>query len=243
MIGIRAFVFIVTCCISASQVMAMSGRSSGEQQFPQDAEGHNFKCGKTLVTFLPHSGDVASFRVGSTTYLLKQAISASGARYLAEGDPETEFWTKGDKAWVTIAGKKLPECHLVEKAQEKVESPDGVQDFEWTLVDINGKTVQGDPRLAATKRSKITLQFDARSDRFSGNSGCNRYSGSYTLKEADLKINPQIVSTRMACLNRDLARQEQEYLSILPQITHIQRDETGTLTLTGSGHILKYRLL
>lgn len=243
MIGIRAFVLTMVCCISASQVTAMSGRPSREQQFPQDATGYNFRCGKTLATFLPRSGDVADLRVGNTTYLLKSAISASGARYLAEGDPETEFWTKADKAWLTIAGKKLPDCHLVEKVQEKVDSPDGIQNFEWTLVDINGETIKSDPRFTPIGHSKITLQLNAQSERFGGNSGCNRYSGSYTLKEDSLKINPQIISTKMACLNTDLARQEQEYLNILPQITRIQRDETGALILTGAGHILKYRIL
>jgi membrane-bound inhibitor of C-type lysozyme len=36
--------------------------------------------------------------------------AASGAKYEAEGDPATTFWSKGDKATLTIRGQALPEC-------------------------------------------------------------------------------------------------------------------------------------
>ena len=47
---------------------------------------------------------------------LVQARSASGARFVAEGDPSTEFWTKGEQAWLTLRGVKWPECVAVPAA-------------------------------------------------------------------------------------------------------------------------------
>ncbi len=36
--------------------------------------------------------------------------AASGARYEAEGDPSTSFWSKGEGAMVTLRGEALPDC-------------------------------------------------------------------------------------------------------------------------------------
>lgn len=42
--------------------------------------------------------------------ILQQAVSASGARYVAPGDPGTEFWGKGSQAAVKWSGTTLPVC-------------------------------------------------------------------------------------------------------------------------------------
>lgn len=48
--------------------------------------------------------------VGDDSRMLQQAVSASGARYVAPGDPGTEFWSKGGQANVTWSGTALPVC-------------------------------------------------------------------------------------------------------------------------------------
>ncbi|MBC7182190.1 MAG: META domain-containing protein, partial [Marinobacter sp.] len=42
--------------------------------------------------------------------LLKPAESASGALYVAPGDESTRFWSKGERATLTIQGQTYPEC-------------------------------------------------------------------------------------------------------------------------------------
>lgn len=42
--------------------------------------------------------------------LLKPAESASGALYVAPGDDSTRFWTKGERAMLSIRGQHYPEC-------------------------------------------------------------------------------------------------------------------------------------
>lgn len=42
--------------------------------------------------------------------LLKPAASASGALYVAPGDDSTRFWSKGERAMLTIGGQEYPEC-------------------------------------------------------------------------------------------------------------------------------------
>jgi heat shock protein HslJ len=41
---------------------------------------------------------------------MAEAMSASGARFEAEGDPSSWFWSKGDVATVSLFGEEYPEC-------------------------------------------------------------------------------------------------------------------------------------
>lgn len=57
-----------------------------------------------------------------------------------------------------------------------------------------------------------TLQFDAKEQRFSGSTGCNRFFGSYRNPGgADLAVGG-VGATRMACLTPDVNQQETEML-------------------------------
>lgn len=48
--------------------------------------------------------------LGDQTFDLRQTVSASGARYVALSDPDTAFWSKGDRALLTLSGATYPEC-------------------------------------------------------------------------------------------------------------------------------------
>lgn len=55
-------------------------------------------------------GQLMEVVVGGESRILQQAVSASGARYVAPGDPGTQFWGKGGQANVTWSGTELPVC-------------------------------------------------------------------------------------------------------------------------------------
>ncbi len=59
-----------------------------------------FDCGGTEVQFGVVDDD-AVLRVHDVDYKMVEAIAASGARYVSEGDDSTEFWSKGNSAMVT----------------------------------------------------------------------------------------------------------------------------------------------
>lgn len=51
------------------------------------------------------------------TLVLSPVVAASGAKFTAEDDPETWFWSKGSTgALLSVAGRLYPECHLVPPA-------------------------------------------------------------------------------------------------------------------------------
>lgn len=43
---------------------------------------------------------------------MAEAMSASGARFEAEGDPSSWFWSKGDVATLSLWGEEYPECRM-----------------------------------------------------------------------------------------------------------------------------------
>src|SRR2546430_1665731 len=57
------------------------------------------------------------------------------------------------------------------------------------------------PVLASdTSAGKIPqLSFDLKTNRFSGNTGCNAISGAFMLKNDALSFDEKMISTRMAC--------------------------------------------
>ena len=92
----------------------------------------------------------------------------------------------------------------------------------WTLVNTSL------PGVAAGVT--ITATFDA--GRVGGTSGCNSYSGPYTVSGSKLTIGPDIAGTQMACGAAQMAA-ERLYLGVLPK-TASYRIVGTDLTLVGA---------
>lgn len=76
--------------------------------------------------------DRMRLQVGDRAFDLRQAVSASGARYVALADPTTSFWSKGDRGMLEVAGTAYPECIPVETAKTPFRAT-GNEPF-WSLV-------------------------------------------------------------------------------------------------------------
>jgi heat shock protein HslJ len=74
--------------------------------------GTPYRCGEASVIF-GVLGERARMVAGGEVFDLKPVVSASGARYRAVDGTETGFWSKGERALVTVRGKELPECLAV----------------------------------------------------------------------------------------------------------------------------------
>lgn len=81
--------------------------------------------------------DNAVMEIGDERFTLVRAITGSGARYDAEGDPETYFWSKGETAFVSLRGKRLAECRRMAPAAPKPYVARG-HEPEWSLGVENG---------------------------------------------------------------------------------------------------------
>lgn len=76
-----------------------------------------YRCGKQTVA-AEARGDTLRLEIGGDAFTLRQAVSASGARYEAAGDPSTYFWTKGDNALLSLHGVAYPECAVLTGSEE-----------------------------------------------------------------------------------------------------------------------------
>lgn len=74
-----------------------------------------FQCGAQRAT-IDFTDKAMHLRVGEQVFELRQAISASGGRYEAVGDPTTSFWTRGRRATLAVNGQTYPECKQVAEA-------------------------------------------------------------------------------------------------------------------------------
>ncbi|EGV19920.1 META domain-containing protein [Thiocapsa marina] len=92
--------------------------------------------------------DRMRMQVGDRTFDLRQAISGSGARYVALADPTTSFWSKGERGMLEIAGTAYPECIPVETAKTPFRAT-GNEPF-WSL-DLTDKRVELNTDLGETR--------------------------------------------------------------------------------------------
>lgn len=69
----------------------------------------NWNCARQPIE-VRMVGQFMEVMLGSESRLLLPAVSASGARYVAPGDADTEFWSKGGLANLSWSGKALPVC-------------------------------------------------------------------------------------------------------------------------------------
>ena len=88
-------------------------------------------------------------------------------------------------------------------------APEPLIGTNWTLDSI----YSGDAVSSVISGTAITAVFD-HEGRVSGSTGCNRYSGSYTVAETSLSIS-SLGSTKMACQGPGIMQQESTYLASL----------------------------
>ncbi|MCD0474571.1 META domain-containing protein [Flavobacterium sp. EDS] len=62
---------------------------------------------------------------------------------------------------------------------------------------------------------RASIKFDPTEKKVSGNTGCNNFFGTYTLKGNDHIVFSGLGSTRMACIDEEVAKTEQKMLSLL----------------------------
>ena len=101
-----------------------------------------------------------------------------------------------------------------------------IEGVDWWLVSLGGTAAH-----AAPDSTVPMLRLDAADARATGNGGCNRFSGSYTLDGTSLSFGP-LAMTRRACLEEALNRQETAFGQALSD-TRAWRLAGDTLVLAG----------
>ncbi len=99
-----------------------------------------FLCGDQPIR-VGFAHDGMRLEIGNQSFDLRQALSGSGARYVALDDDATSFWSKGDRGMLTVAGTSYPECVPVKPAQTAFRAtgnePSWVLKMDDTRVELN----------------------------------------------------------------------------------------------------------
>lgn len=69
-----------------------------------------YKCSGGQVAELGILNEKFVLRAGGQDRAVQEVTTASGAKYAAEGEPETSFWSKGDDATLTLEGVTYGGC-------------------------------------------------------------------------------------------------------------------------------------
>lgn len=91
---------------------------------------------------------------------------------------------------------------------------------EWTVSTLDGEPVP--------QPAKVTIQF-LEGERVAGNSGCNRFQGSYSGSRDSLSFGP-LMGTRMACPQPQMAV-ESRFFGLMQQVAGFEITADGTLVL------------
>lgn len=127
--------------------------------------------------------------------------------------------TYPDTVQVTVDGTRYEGCG----GAAAVEVPRSVVDGNWRV-----QTIAGRPVLRGTT---VTVSFD--DGRVTGNSGCNRFNGRFTLERGRLNAGP-LITTRRACVGRFQNAQERDLLALLGERLSVSRNRNGKLVMTGA---------
>ena len=97
----------------------------------------------------------------------------------------------------------------------------------WVLAAIAGRQVPGS--------TTTTLQFEQ--GHLSGTDGCNRYTGTYSVKGPAFEVSPQLASTRMSCPEQ-VANEAQAYIAALSASKLYRIEGARLLLLSADGTTL-----
>jgi heat shock protein HslJ len=134
--------------------------------------------------------------------------------------PEGSLHDQIAKHWAFVRSYTMKDGHLFLSLM----ADGGIYEFEpmstsptlagtkWELKEVNGVSVQS-PR--------AYLQFDEKTQRFSGSGGCNRIAGTYRVDGSTIVFS-QAVSTKMACVDPEIQKIETDFLKALSETTHFQ---------------------
>ncbi|EMP55103.1 hypothetical protein MSNKSG1_12567 [Marinobacter santoriniensis NKSG1] len=77
---------------------------------PEKSSSNTYSCGQLDIRVAETDAGLLGIDFADQRLLLKPVESASGALYAAPDNPNTRFWSKGERASLTIDGERYPEC-------------------------------------------------------------------------------------------------------------------------------------
>jgi heat shock protein HslJ len=166
--------------------------------------------------------DEFALTVDGENFLMKSAVSASGAKYEAEGDPDTVFWSKGASVSLTVRGEEYAEYNIWQPSGiiwlTGEAFPTGI---EWKVKSVSDAEI--------LKDSNVTVEF-LDDGALHGMASVNTYRSSWLASGGRLLIShPTAATLKMGPPN--LMEQENMYLDALSNVMGYRLRHDGVTLL------------
>ncbi|MCM5571227.1 META domain-containing protein [Burkholderiaceae bacterium FT117] len=102
----------LSACAVAPDAPSTRPAPAGERSARAEAFAVKLRCANRELT-IGYAGEQMEMRVGGERFALRPVPAASGAKFEAQGDATTVFWSRGQRAMVTLRGEAWPECRVV----------------------------------------------------------------------------------------------------------------------------------
>lgn len=104
----------------------------------------------------------------------------------------------------------------------------------WKLLDVDGR-----PACVAENSDEPYLQLDPAQKRAHGATGCNTFIGPYEVRGDSLRFGP-LASTRRACLDPEMNRQESAFLQALGATRTWQVTDDTLVLISQTGQVVRF---
>lgn len=212
----KKIIFIMSATIFALSMSACNTKKSDSQKVSTTTENASVETGWSgIYTGNLPCADCSGIQ--TKVELRKDLTYTMETKYVGKSDEI--FKTAGEFQWNaqdstitfdnTLLGQSLVEKNtLVILVNGKKETGDLADNYilrkvDLALVEKYWKLIElfGNPVTAENTPREAHIIFNMDDNRFSGDAGCNRFSGSFQLKDPDRIVFSQAVSTRMMCIN------------------------------------------
>ena len=105
---------------------------------------------------------------------------------------------------------------------------------DWRLSELSGRAA-----IPTEVSRRPWLRFEPDSGRVSGSGGCNRLTGPFTTDRGAIRFGT-LASTKMACLDEALSRQEDDFLSVLNSVNRFDVEGDTLLLLRGEAVVARF---
>jgi|SRR5690606_6680354 len=121
-------------------------------------------------------------------------------------------------------------------SSDQENSQESLVDKKWKLTKLLGREVSE----LDSSAQRVFIQFSTQENRLSGNSGCNSFGGTYTLKQGNRFETSQLISTMMACENMEI---EDQFIGVLQKAdTYIINENTLQITKARMAPLAEFEL-
>jgi heat shock protein HslJ len=101
---------------------------------------------------------------------------------------------------------------------------------KWKLTEISG---------TAIKPGNAYIEFDGETRKYSGNGGCNRIAGGFTITGMNIKLS-QGISTKRACIDKESQKVETDFLKSLQAVTRFEVQDKTLRLFAGGQQVLTF---